>query len=640
MSDPSSDHEGPEEAEVRDSERRLRALFEAMTEGVVLQNREGIITDCNPAAERILGVKRAELLGSTSIDPRWRAIHADGRAFPGPEHPAPVALRTGLAQRNVLTGVHRAGGDIVWVVVNAVPLFRPGEQRAYAVLITFRDSTEEVLNRRELVAEREFLAAVLSQMPAATVAVYDEALVLERTFGALPPDRPPEQVSDLVDAPHRLELERAARLALGGELTRLEAGLRGQHLEIRLMPLSMDLPRRGLVVAHNVTERDTLRDQLARQERLLTMGTLAAGVGHEINNPLTLVGAGLDAAIEELSGVPAELPAPRVQELLQTLTEVNRGAERIRTIVHALRSFAQLDGAPQPVELGHCLEQAISLTTHELRTRATLRFEQGTSCAVLADEGRLTQVLVSLIVNAAQCFERDDPGQNLVIVRTSSPSVGWVAIEVSDNGPGIPAEILPRIFDPFFSTKPVGAGTGLGLAIAHGIVAGLGGELSCTTRVGAGSTFRVILPTTEPIKEVTRAPQVELSRTVRVLLIDDEPLIQQSIARMLRGQELVGLTDPEEARRVLLERGETFDVILCDLMMPKLSGTELFRQVTAARPALAPRFVFITGGATKPEDRRFLERIENERLHKPFGGLALRRLIAEVVGRNPATPIG
>lgn len=625
---------------VRDSERRLRALFEAMSEGVVLQDRNGIVIDCNPAAERILGVKRQELLGSTSVDPRWRAVYPDGRAFPGPEHPGPVALRTGLAQRNILTGVHRAGGDVIWVIVNAVPLIRPGETNAYGVLITFRDSTEEVLNRRELVAEREFLAAVLSQMPGATVAVYDEALLLERTFGALPPDRRPGQVSELVDPPHRLDLERAARLALGGEVTRLDAALLGQHLEIRLMPLSMDLPRRGVVVAHSVTERDTLRDQLARQERLLTMGTLAAGVGHEINNPLTLVGAGLEAAIEELSAGPADLPAARAQELLQTLTEVQRGAERIRTIVHALRSFAQLDGAPHPVDLGHCLKQAISLTAHEVRTRAALRLELGASCAVLADEGRLTQVFVSLIVNAAQCFEGDDPAQNQVLVRTSKASAGWVSVEVSDTGPGISAEILPRIFDPFFSTKPVGVGTGLGLSIAHGIVAGLGGELSCTTRVGVGSTFRVLLPITESIKEAAPVPEVELTRAVRVLLIDDEPLIQQSIARILRDQELLGLTDPEEARRVLLERGESFDVILCDLMMPKLSGTELFGQVAAQRPELVPRFVFISGGATKPEDRRFLEGIDNERLHKPFGGQVLRRLIAKVVGRNPSTSIG
>lgn len=610
-----------------------------MTEGVVLQNREGLIVDCNPAAERILGLKREDMMGSTSFDPRWRAIHPDGRPFPGPDHPAPVALRTGLPQRNILIGVHRSDGPLVWVVVNAVPIFRPGEQTAYAVLVTFRDSTEEVLSRRELIDEREFLEAVLSQMPAATVAVYDEALVLERTFGALP-ERRPQKVSELADARHQLALERAARLALGGEVARLDATLGAQHLEVRLLPLSMGLPRRGLVVAHNVTERDALRDQLARQERLVTTGTLAAGVGHEINNPLTLVWAGLDAAIEELSGVAGELPPPRIQEMLETLMEVQQGADRIRTIVQALRSFAQLDGPPKVVELANSLTQAGSLAAHELRTKATLRVEPGPRCSVLADEARLTQVFVSLIVNAAQSFEREDPATNQVLVRTLAASSGWVAIEVIDNGPGITAEVLPRIFDPFFSTKPVGMGTGLGLAIAHGIVTSLGGELTCTTRLGAGSTFQVLLPITEPKPEPPRAPPVEASRPARVLLIDDEPLIQQSIARMLRGQDLLGLTDPEEARDLLLERGESFDVILCDLMMPKLTGTELFRQVTAQCPALAARFVFITGGATKPEDRSFLETNTNERLHKPFSGSALRRLINELAGRNPAIPHG
>jgi len=640
LGDPSSDHEGLAEVEVRDKERRLRALFAAMTEGVVLQNRDGVIVDCNPAAERILGLKSEHMLGSTSFDPRWRAIHPDGRPFPGPDHPAPVALRTGLPQRNILIGVHRSDGPLAWMVVNAVPLFRPGESTAYAVLVTFRDSTEEVLSRRELIAEREFLEAVLSQMPASTVAVYDEALIFERTFGALPPDRRPQKVSDLADTRHQLALERAARLALGGEVARLDATLGAQHLEVRLLPLSMGLPRRGLVVAHNVTERDALRDQLARQERLVTTGTLAAGVGHEINNPLTLVWAGLDAAIEELSGVAGELPPPRIQEMLETLNEVKQGADRIRTIVQALRSFAQLDGPPKVVELANSLAQAASLATHELRTKATLHVEPGPRCAVLADEARLSQVFVCLIVNAAQSFERDDPATNQVVVRTLAASAGWVAVEVIDNGPGIPAEVLPRIFDPFFSTKPVGTGTGLGLAIAHGIVTSLGGELSCTTRHGAGSTFRVVLPITEPKPAPPRPPPVEPGHPARVLLIDDEPLIQQSIARMLRGQNLLGLTDPEEARDLLLERGETFDVILCDLMMPRLTGAELFRQVTAQRPALAARFVFITGGATKPEDRTFLETNTNERLHKPFSGSALRSLIHELAGENPTTPPG
>jgi PAS domain S-box-containing protein len=249
-------------------------------------------------------------------------------------------------------------------------------------------------------------------------------------------------------------------------------------------------------VSQDVTERAALREQLARQERLITTGTLAAGVGHEISNPLTYVASNLEFALDELRGFAGDAASERTQELLDVLSEAREGAARITTIVRGLRAFAREDAPLAPTDVRSAIEIATNMAAHELRSSTSLLVEAGAEVRrVFSDESRLSQVLVHLLVNAAQAFPTSDPAVNRVTVRCRElPGAERVAVEVEDNGPGIAADVLPRIFDPFFTTKPVGHGTGLGLAISHTLVVSLGGELSCSTQPGKGTTFRVTLP--------------------------------------------------------------------------------------------------------------------------------------------------
>ena len=379
-------------------------------------------------------------------------------------------------------------------------------------------------------------------------------------------------------------------------------------------------------VLRDITEHEALRETLIRQARLVTTGTLAAGVGHEINNPLTYVGANIEFALGATRRLAETAPSPQMSELIEVLDEARDGAERIGKIVRGLRAFARENAPLVPVDVHAAIEIAVNMAVHELRGKVNVTKELREVPLVLGDESRLSQVFVNLLVNAAQSLPTADVERNRITIRSTHLDDGRVAIDVEDNGAGIAEDVVPRIFDPFFTTKEVGKGTGLGLSISHSIVASLGGDITCRSAPGKGTTFRVVLVSAGKSPEEVKPPSRRASQTLsaRVLVIDDDQAVLRAIARLLRPEsEVVALSDPHEALR-RLESGERFDVILCDLMMPELSGMELYSRVEARNPHTAERFVFMTGGIIHAEVRAFLARVPNERVEKPFSQGTLR----------------
>ena len=507
-----------ERENARASVRRIEVLFDAMAEGVVLQNAAGEIVMSNRAASTVLGLTEEQMSGPTSIDPRWRAIHEDGSPYPGEDHPAMMALRTGVSQRNAVMGVHKPSGDLTWISINAMPTDRE-DGTVIEVISTFHDITP---------------------------------------------------------------LKRAS-------------------------------------------------EQLAVQDRLILTGTLVAGVGHEINNPLAFVMGNVDLALEELRSLAGPSPSGRLRDLLEMLGDAKVGAERIRRIVRGLRALAREEFVLQPVGFSGVVETSVSMALHELRHRATVCVDVDGLPAVEGDESRITQVLVNLLVNAAQAFETADPETNRVTIRGAVIGEGKVRLSVIDNGPGIAPEILPRVFDAFFTTKAVGDGTGLGLAVSRGIVNALGGTLTVESEVGAGTTFHLTLRAARALEVEPRTPPaVPQGSSARVLVIDDDTSVLATLGKVLaREHEVTTVSDPREAER-MLAADQSFDVIVCDLMMPHISGDELFRRVRATHPAVSERFVFVTGGATHAAVESFLSQVPNDVLEKPF---TMADLLA-VVRRN------
>ncbi|HET8733566.1 MAG TPA: ATP-binding protein, partial [Anaeromyxobacteraceae bacterium] len=281
-------------------------------------------------------------------------------------------------------------------------------------------------------------------------------------------------------------------------------------------------------IVRDLTERRRLELQLQLADRMATVGTMAAGVAHEINNPLAYVLANLDFALGELGPAAAE-----GAEVRRALGEARDGAVRVREIVRDLKAFSRGgEAARERLDVGRVLQSAVALAQNEIRHRARLSLELQEVPAVMGSEHRLGQVFLNLLINAAQAIPEGAADANLVNVATSVAGDGRVAVEITDTGAGIAAETLPHIFDPFFTTKPVGVGTGLGLSIVHGIVTGMGGELRVHSEPGRGSIFTVLLPPAPA--EAQPAPRPATPAGLRpappatpaeVLLVDDEPLV-------------------------------------------------------------------------------------------------------------------
>jgi signal transduction histidine kinase len=382
-------------------------------------------------------------------------------------------------------------------------------------------------------------------------------------------------------------------------------------------------------------ERERMALQLAQKQRLESLGTLAAGVAHEINNPLTYVLANVDFAAGRVQALLGGREV-KLADVAEALAEAREGVERVERIVRDLRSFARVgDDERGPVDPRQVIESTLNVVRNEIRHRARLVKNLGAVPHVEANESRLGQVVLNLLINAVQALPEGRAEDHELGVSTATDGAGRAVIEVRDTGCGIPAEALARIFDPFFSTKPVGSGMGLGLALTHGIVTSLGGEIQVESTVGEGSTFRVILPPAppgaRPARSPTPSPAGASQRRGRVLVVDDEPLVASSIARLLEGEhDVVTATRAEDA--LARAHAERFDVILCDLMMPDLAGMDFYHALGARDPDAARRVVFITGGAFTPGARAFLERVQAPCVEKPFNADRLRALVRERVG--------
>ena len=279
---------------------------------------------------------------------------------------------------------------------------------------------------------------------------------------------------------------------------------------------------------------------------------------------------------------------------------------------------------------------------NEIRHRARVVREFGPIPLVEASASKLGQVFLNLLINATQAILEGNVSANEIRVSTGTDEAGRAVVTITDTGTGIAPEVLQRIFDPFFTTKPIGVGTGLGLFLCHGIVKGLGGEITVESEVGKGTRFRIVLPGSAaglaapaPAGEDRAAtPPRELRR--RVLLIDDEVNLASGLERALSSEHDVVLATSGREAKAILARDDRFDVVLCDLMMPDVTGMEVFAYIRAQRPHLAERTVFMTGGAFTAGARTFLEEVPNRRIEKPFDLDRLRSLIRDFVPEPPA----
>ncbi len=630
----------------------LRRLLDELPAPAAV-HRDGSPLYGNPAMLRWLGYASAgELLGA-SID---AVVHPDDRGVA--EERVRAMMQSGAAAPlRELRFLRRDGATLV-AEVASLPVEWEAKRAILVVcrdLTEFRSARQSVERAGEAVREADArFRKLLERLPDPVLVHRDGHVVWASRVAAthLGYDRVEDLVGiDSQDLVHPADLGLAMRRLAGMLETGEPAPAEEMRLvskdgtpgvaEISALPIEFEGKLAILSIGRDVTERKRMQARLMQSDRMASIGTLAAGVAHEINNPLAYILSNLSASLGELSAITAALPpggvagpeiAPRLASVVELIAEARDGAERVRGIVRDLKTLSH----PTETTLGRLdvrrvLDASIALVHNEIRHRATLSREYAEVPEVDGNEARLVQVFLNLVLNAVQSL--GSAGDSEIRVVTRSDAAGRVVVEIADNGSGISADALPHVLEPFYTTKPPGVGTGLGLSICQSIVTQHGGELTIESAPGRGTTCRVSLrPAQSPAPRSAPPPPSSVrparART-RVLVVDDDAVVARALRRELQRDHDVTLATSGSEALALIEADRGFDVVLLDVMMPGMMGGDLHAEVSRRWPGFEQRFVFMTGGAFMPAAREFLDRVSNLRIDKPFDGRELRRLIDE-----------
>ena len=394
-----------------------------------------------------------------------------------------------------------------------------------------------------------------------------------------------------------------------------------------------DIEERSRDLACKVKELEAARSHLGVTERLASLGRLASGIAHELNSPLAVALTNVAWLREELPGVVgkggASRASPPAKELFAALAEAEEAGQRMVQIIRDLMDFARDRADPEgAADLVTVLQHVQRLVAHEVRARARFSVEvPAAPVLVRGTPARLGQLFAHLVLHAAHAIEEGHAEENEVRV-TLRTEDGGARVEVSDTGRGLSPEALAHVFDPFYAAwNGEDGASGLGLGVCHGLAGALGGDIEVESAPDCGSVYRVRLPAATGEAPLTLGPRPR--PRPRVLVVDDEPLVCASLYRVLsRDFDVVPHTSARHALS-LLRAGEQFDAVLCDIMMPEMSGIAFHEELSRVRPALASEVVFLSGGAFTPSSQDFLRRMPNPYIQKPFLPAELVDLLAD-----------
>lgn len=437
------------------------------------------------------------------------------------------------------------------------------------------------------------------------------------------------------------------RSSLRAQLVARSEGEPSKPLQVQLLRLDgghipveatlVDRPG-GRVVGwwRDVSERLRSESMIMQNDRMATVGSLAAGLAHEINNPLASVELNLGFLRRSL--LRDGVATPRS---LDILTKCEQASERVGTIVRDLRSMARHDVEQRmAIDPRQVLDSAITVVSNELKHRARLVREYESVAPVWASEAELGQVFMNLLLNAAHSIDPDR--QDGVITARVRSVDDWVTTEIIDNGRGIGEEQLDRIFDPFYTTKSPGKGTGMGLTICANTVATLGGLVSASSDGVGGSLFRVMLPvararvTVRP-RQAESGVHVKRSIRLRILVVDDDVSHADSVVEMLERRHEVSVAYGGDDARERLKQ-DTYDAVVCDVVMPGTSGITLYREFETT--PLRDRFIFMSKADSVPPVAGFLDTTGRPCLRKPIDGNRLGELLQGMIGHHEAAQTG
>ncbi|MDQ3037093.1 MAG: PAS domain S-box protein [Myxococcota bacterium] len=615
-----------------DDVRLRRAIFERARDAMLLVDDQARVLDLNPAACELFGRSREAMLGMDAL-----ALWSDGDR----DRCARELEQPGAAPTEVMVRRPDGATRTVEVVITKDVLPR-------CDLLVARDRTEQ--RAREIDAERYRIlwqrardivlfidrdGRILEANDAAVEAYGRprEALLAMRISELRAPETRSDVRSQMDDAFTKGVLMETVHVRSDGTRLPVEVGSRAATIGGKTVLLS---------VIRDLTERREMQARLLHADRLATVGTLAAGLAHEINNPLTYVMASVEIALRMLREVSdAERSGPdgdtadraALARATDALTTAMSGTERVRNIVRDLKLLARTDAEEADViDVRDVLESCLDLAQHELRHRIHLVREYAEVPRVRANEARLAQVFLNLIVNAAHAVRAAARDRGTIRVATTLARDGRVEVTIADDGIGIDPEIRARIFDAFVTTKKAGEGTGLGLYLSRSIVHAAGGDIAVESEPGMGATFSVRLPRAPDLAPRSAPPPTTLTpRAARVMIVDDELAIGASLRAAFEGEHQVVVLTSAESAIEWLAKDAAFDAVISDVAMAGKTGFELLQHVREHHPALAARTILMSGGALPGGPEEGCEHEATVILEKPFSVDTLRDALARVL---------
>jgi PAS domain S-box-containing protein len=583
------------EIALRDSEERYRSVVTALQEGVVLNDRQGTIIACNASAEKILGLSQDQILGRVCGDGSWHTIYEDGSPFPGEEHPAMVTLHTGKPCTNVVMGVHKPNGQISWIAINSQPLVRENETSPYAVVTSFSD----ISDRKQAEQKIREQAALLD---IATDAIFVKDLKnqilfwnqgAERLYGWSAQESLGKSTHDLLSRKLQISPKYAEAFKIvlqtgvwHGELEKVTKCDKDIIVESRwtLMRDAAGQPKSILIVDTDITQKKQLEEQFFRAQRLESLGTLAGGIAHDLNNILTPIMVSSQILKTRIQENPE-----RSQQLIEIVeNNAKRGAALVKQVLSFARGFK---GERTIVQLKHLIADIILIGKQTFPKSIEFTTHLSSDLwAVSGDITQLHQVLMNLVVNARDAMP---DGGNITITAENvfideayasmnlNAKVGhYIQVKVLDTGVGMPPKILDKIFEPFFTTKAVGTGTGLGLATVLGITKSHGGFITVSSKVGQGSQFKLFLPAVQATPDLnTEELEIPQGNGEQILVVDDEPQICEIVKMILENHNYKILTacNGIEAIALYAQQKHQISAVLMDMMMPEMDGATAIR---------------------------------------------------------------
>jgi len=631
--------------ELRFSQERLNSIFEALADGLVVRDSIGNILSANPAAERIFGVKHEQVSGTTFMANRLRAIYEDGQPFPDELDPFWDTLRTGEPRRDVVMGVHREDGSLVWISINTQPI-RDVAGKVVAVVSSFTDITRRLKADKALRDSEALLRTFVEHAPAA-VAMFDRSMrylaasrqwyldyhlsqrdIIGLTHYEVFPEIPERWKED-----HRNCLAGAVIRADDDLFLRVDGSRQWLSYEVRPWH-HMDGAIGGIVMfTRDITllklaqeERAQLEQKLRETQKLESLGVLAGGIAHDFNNILTAIVGNNSLALAEL---PPDSP------LREYLNGIGEASKRAADLIRQMLAYSGRGRfVIQKLDLSRVVEETTQLLRISISKKVSLHLELAKRLPPAeVDAAQISQVIMNLVINSSEAIG-DRTGD--IHIRTGLihadaeylakteisdqlAAGDYVFLEVVDNGCGIKPENLKRIFDPFFTTKFTGRG--LGLAAVLGIIRSHKGTLSIHSEIGRGTTFKMLIPVARGNFDRPTAMPFDDGRwrgSGTILVVEDEETVRRTVERILivLGFDVVLACDGRDGVEKFTQDPRRFKLVLLDLTMPKLDGSQVFGEIRRIDPMIP--VILMSGYSEQEATARFSGRGLAGFIQKPF----------------------